>query len=101
MRLIYNVILSFLLIGYLPTFITRWRESRNGAPGFSTRLGLYSPSFRTSMNGERPVWIQAVSMGEVLCIKKLISRFREVFAKERLAISTTTVTGQSNLRQVS
>jgi len=94
MRFLYNTVLAILFLGYLPTFLARWWESRKDAPGFSARLGFYPQALRERWNGKRPVWIQAVSVGEVLCLKKLIRRFREECEGQPLTISTTTVTGQ-------
>ena len=100
MRFLYNLGLSILFVVYLPTFIARWRESRRGVRGFSARLGIFPKAVRERLGPNRPVWLQAVSVGEVLCLQKLVSRFRETFAGRPLAISTTTVTGQKLARDL-
>jgi 3-deoxy-D-manno-octulosonic-acid transferase len=41
----------------------------------------------------RPIWIHAVSVGEVMAIKGLLKGLREVYPQERFVISTVTPTG--------
>ncbi|MBI2870092.1 MAG: 3-deoxy-D-manno-octulosonic acid transferase [Candidatus Omnitrophica bacterium] len=76
----------------------RWVQSRREAPGFSARLGIYPRELAARFKGRRPVWIQAVSVGEVNALKSFVAAFRLQFPDERLAISTTTVTGQVQAR---
>ncbi len=55
----------------------------------ANRLGfLNNPNFK------KPIWIHAVSVGEVLSIKGIISSLKKNFPNESIVISTTTTTGQ-------
>jgi 3-deoxy-D-manno-octulosonic-acid transferase len=96
----YDIVFFLAALGYSPTFLKRWIESRSGAEGFSARLGIYPRSVEARLSERENVWIQAVSVGEVLCLKRFLGRFRETFPDEALAISTTTVTGQRLARQM-
>ncbi len=57
------------------------------------RLG--APTFE----GQRAIWIHAVSVGEVLAISGLISQMRNAFPEHPVVISTTTDTGQELARK--
>ena len=49
---------------------------------------------------ERSIWVHAVSVGEVLTIRALLSGLRKTYPQHRLLLSTTTVTGQQVARQL-
>ncbi|MBI3358844.1 MAG: 3-deoxy-D-manno-octulosonic acid transferase [Nitrospirae bacterium] len=42
----------------------------------------------------KPIWIHAVSVGEVLSVKRLIERIRQEFPNTPIVLSTITLTGQ-------
>ena len=61
---------------------------------FGQRLGLYSADVRTRLaQTPSPVWVQAVSVGEMLVALKLIAALREARPGAALVLSTTTTTG--------
>lgn len=62
---------------------------------FPARLGSYR-----SRATEHDVWVQAVSVGEVAAAKSLIERLRERRPDLRIAITTTTGTGQAMARRL-
>jgi 3-deoxy-D-manno-octulosonic-acid transferase len=70
--------------------------------GLAQRLGFPSPSLRRFCSGHPAIWIHAVSVGEVLAVAPLILRLRQELARNhphlRIAISTTTRTGQQLAR---
>ncbi|MGH7847251.1 MAG: glycosyltransferase N-terminal domain-containing protein, partial [Candidatus Binatia bacterium] len=86
----YNLILTLALIllaPALPLFFllrVRWLD------GFADRLGCYSPEVRRFMNGARPVWIHAVSAGEVLSIEGLAKAIRKTFPNRKILVSSST-----------
>ena len=48
---------------------------------------------------ERPIWIHAVSVGEVFAVLPLAKQLKKKFPLRRLVVSTTTVTGQKLARE--
>ncbi len=61
--------------------------------GLRQRLGLYPKEVLHKLSGKPLIWIQAVSVGEVLAVIPLISEIRKRFSGYQLLISTTTLTG--------
>lgn len=89
MRLLYSA--AFLLL--LPFVLLRlaWRGRRNPAyrARWQQRLGYYDPALRL----DEPVWVHAVSVGEVGAAAPLIRALRERFPYAPVLVTTTTPTG--------
>lgn len=93
MRLIYTLLLYLLL----PLALLRllWRSL--AAPGYRAdwqqRLGK-TPQFAQS-----PIWVHAVSVGEVQAALPLLKRLLASYPQTPLLVTTTTPTGARHLRQ--
>lgn len=89
MRLLYSA--AFLLL--LPIVLLRlaWRGRRNPAyrARWQQRLGYYDSGLRL----DEPVWVHAVSVGEVGAAAPLIRALRERFPYAPVLVTTTTPTG--------
>ena len=83
----------FVLFGavYLAVRLARGRE----LPGIRERLASYSPEVRERLaRMDRPVWIHAVSVGEVLASRPLVEELRRRFPGKAWVVSTVTPTGR-------
>lgn len=87
MLLIYDICYILFLVLYLPVFFFRRKMHK----GFSMRFGklpeLAFPS--------RPLWIHAVSVGEMVTMKPLVCQIRGAFPGRPLVFSSITPTGFS------
>lgn len=91
-RLLYSLVfylLSPLLIVHLlwrgiraPAYLTRWRE----------RFGFFSLNFKI-----RPIWIHAVSVGEVQASRTLIRQLRQQYPSVPILVTATTPTGSDQV----
>ena len=91
---IYNVAFPFVFLALLPGYL--WRMVRRGdfRARFGERLGWYSPETRARLAAGPPrLWLQAVSVGEMLVALKFIAALREQAPGLPLILSTTTTTG--------
>src|SRR3954466_1360335 len=61
------------------------------------RMGYLPVSF--NLDGEESIWIHAVSVGEVLTVRALISALRSAYPTFRIFLSTTTLGGQQVARR--
>jgi 3-deoxy-D-manno-octulosonic-acid transferase len=52
-----------------------------------------------NVDGDRSIWIHAVSVGEVLAARPLVPALRERFPAHRIFVSTTTMTGNAVARK--
>lgn len=86
-------VVGFLLS--LPFYLLKMFRRGNFARGFWQRLGIYSAKVRQEVGSGGFVWIQAVSVGETRVALLLIERLRQRWPDLRVALSTTTSTGQA------
>jgi len=94
--LLYNLLFPLAFVVYLPLFV--WKLVRRGGftHHFWERFGVYSPEQKTRLRGlERPVWVHAVSVGEVVAAASFIQRWRERQPGTPFVLSTTTTTGHA------
>ncbi|MCM8781839.1 MAG: 3-deoxy-D-manno-octulosonic acid transferase [Candidatus Omnitrophica bacterium] len=92
MFIIYDLIFLFFVIFSLPVYILR----RKCHKGLWLRLGIL-PKYLLSDN---PIWIHAVSVGEVMAIRLLYQRLRQVYQRYPLIISTVTSTGNEVAKRI-
>jgi 3-deoxy-D-manno-octulosonic-acid transferase len=90
MWLLYELgfILGFLC--YLPRAL--WRRRLPHA-GWTMRLGRYPAGVLEPLRGHRPVWVHAVSVGEVLAARPLLRALSDQRPNEPLILSTITPAG--------
>jgi len=91
---------GFLLVS--PYFLYQAIRYNKYVGSLGQRLGYLPVSF--NLDGDRSIWIHAVSVGEVLTARALVGELRARYPALRLFVSTTTMTGQrvarANLQHV-
>ena len=91
MYLLYSLLLTLGLIILLPRFAVDALRAGKYVTGLRERLGRIPHR----NDRERPlIWLHCVSVGETEAAKPLVKALSERFPLHRLAVSTTTVTGQ-------
>lgn len=85
MFIVYDLIFLIFVIIYLPIYFFRKKFHQ----GFWLRLGILPKDLEL----ERPIWLHAVSIGEVMAVKSLIEELRNIYATKKFVISTVTATG--------
>ncbi|HJN91986.1 MAG TPA: glycosyltransferase N-terminal domain-containing protein, partial [Dehalococcoidia bacterium] len=93
-RLLYSASILCLFAFASPYFLYQAIRHRKYVANLWQRLG-HLPE---SMGRGASIWIQAVSVGEVLAARALIPGLREQYPGLRLVMSTTTLTGQQVAR---
>jgi 3-deoxy-D-manno-octulosonic-acid transferase len=91
--LLYNLLLPVVLVLGLPAFLIKGIRRGGLARNFRQRLGFFSGETLTAFHGKKPLWIHAVSVGEVFLALKLIEALRTVAPRRHIVLSTTTTTG--------
>jgi len=87
--IIYDIVVSVLIVLYLPIYIGK--RKINPAAWLEKLSCVFLPrSF-----SKPAIWIQAVSVGEVLAIRKLVNKLKSSRPDLRIVISTTTLTGRA------
>jgi 3-deoxy-D-manno-octulosonic-acid transferase len=96
---VYNFFLTcvFLLaLPFLPLFIFLGERYRKG---LLQRMAFYPKEFLASARGTRPIWIHAVSVGEVLAARHLARELKQRFPSRKIVFSTFTSTGNEMARK--
>lgn len=88
MRVLYSALLYCLVPFALARLL--WRSRRE--PGYRARIGERF-GFVPASSGARPIWLHAVSVGEVVAALPLIEALRESHPGVPLVVSTTTPSG--------
>ncbi|MGH9549172.1 MAG: 3-deoxy-D-manno-octulosonic acid transferase, partial [Terriglobales bacterium] len=96
MYLLYSAFLAAALLLSLPYWMLTRRHGKY-REGLGERLGKVPP--RLQPRPEPAIWVHAVSVGEVLAVSQLVNELRQRFPQYRVAVSTTTATGQTLARQ--
>jgi 3-deoxy-D-manno-octulosonic-acid transferase len=97
MYFLYSALAAVALLLSSPVWLFRLLRHRKYRAGFAERIGRVPARLRDSQ--QRPtIWVHAVSVGEVLAVGELISELQQRVPSYRIAVSTTTATGQKLAR---
>ena len=88
------VILGVIASPYLAYQAIRYRKYIGS---FRQRMGYLPVSF--NLDAEQSIWIHAVSVGEALTVRALISDLKRRYPAFRIFLSTTTIAGQQVARR--
>ena len=97
MYLLYSFVTLLTLVALSPYFVYQALRHRKYVGSLGQRLGYLPVSF--NLDGDDSIWVHAVSVGEVLAARPLISELRRRYPRLRLFLSTTTLAGQQLARQ--
>jgi len=67
--------------------------------GFLQRIGIIPKEVRSQLKGSRPVWLHAVSVGEVIASIPIIKKIKQQHPNLKIVLSTITNTGNYTARQ--
>src|SRR5918993_5243008 len=92
----YSVLTVAFFVVVSPYLLYRALRYHKYIASLAQRLGILPVSF--NLDGEKSIWIHAVSVGEVLTARALLPELRERYPGLRIFLSTTTMTGQQIAR---
>jgi 3-deoxy-D-manno-octulosonic-acid transferase len=92
MYFLYSALLAAALLLGSPYWIFQMLRHGKYRRGLGERFGIVPQRIRTE--SKPSIWIHAVSVGEVLAVSELVRHLRSEYPEHRVAISTTTDTGQ-------
>jgi 3-deoxy-D-manno-octulosonic-acid transferase len=98
MYVLYSLLSVVVLIAASPYLIYQAIRHRKYVGSLRQRLGFLPLSF--NLDGEASIWIHAVSVGETLTTRALITDLRGRFPHLKIFLSTTTMTGQEVARKL-
>jgi 3-deoxy-D-manno-octulosonic-acid transferase len=99
MYLLYNGLLLLASLGGLPYFAVKSLRTSKYRAGLRQRFGHLPPEIVSTLRGVRPLWLHAVSVGEVIAAVPLVNALRQRFPHLPILVSTVTETGQTTARE--
>ena len=100
MDLIYNIGIVMVAIAGLPLFLFRFMRERLFRERIRHNLGLFLPETLAKVENRRPVWFQAVSVGEVVAASSIIKEFKRQLPEVPVLISSGTASGYQMAQRV-
>jgi 3-deoxy-D-manno-octulosonic-acid transferase len=96
---LYNSLLLLASVGALPYFALRSLRATKYRAGLRQRFGDIPAEMVSALRGQRPLWLHAVSVGEVIAAVPLVNALRSRFPGLPILVSTVTETGQATARE--
>ena len=93
--LFYNI----LSIIAFPVLVVALVVRRKYREGLCQRMGFIPKSVHDQLKGIHPIWIHAVSVGEVIASIPIIKKIKEVYPQKKIVLSTITFTGNDTARK--
>ena len=97
MYFLYSLTALLVLLALSPYFVYQALRHNKYVGSLKQRLGYLPVSL--NLDGEDSIWVHAVSVGEVLAARLLVSELRRQYPGLRVFLSTTTRTGQELARR--
>ena len=94
---LYSVLVLIVAVLASPWFIYQALRYKKYVGSLGQRMGYLPVSF--NMDGDESIWVHAVSVGEVLTARPLISDLKRRYPNLRMFLSTTTMAGQQLARR--
>ncbi len=94
---LYSVLVLAVAVIASPWFVYQALRYKKYVGSLRQRMGYLPVSF--NMDADRSIWIHAVSVGEVLTARPLISDLKRRYPELRMFLSTTTLAGQQLARR--
>jgi 3-deoxy-D-manno-octulosonic-acid transferase len=89
MRLLYDIFFLVFAIFYLPYFLLKGKYHKD----LLQRFGIFKKDTFANIAPREPIWLHAVSVGEMKTAEVLIIKIRSLFPSKRFVISNVTQTG--------
>ena len=94
---LYSVLVLVIAVLAAPWFVYQALRHKKYVASLGQRMGYLPVSF--NIDGDESIWVHAVSVGEVLTARPLISDLKRRYPDLRLFLSTTTLAGQQLARR--
>jgi 3-deoxy-D-manno-octulosonic-acid transferase len=99
MYILYNLLLIVATVLLFPVILFKLITVPKYRGGITQKLGRIRKGVQKVIKGSRPIWVHAVSVGEVMAAHPLIRELKRKYPSRKLIISTVTVTGNYTARR--
>ena len=99
MYILYNLLLIIATVLLFPVILFKLVTVPKYRGGMTQKLGRLRKGVLKVIKGGRPIWVHAVSVGEVMAAHPLIRELKKKYPHQKLILSTVTVTGNYTARR--
>lgn len=100
MYILYNIALMLATLAVFPYLLVKFVSAPKYRGGVSQKLGRVRKGvLKVIKDSPRPIWVHAVSVGEVMAAHPLVRDLKKTFPNKKLILSTVTVTGNLTAKQ--
>ncbi len=99
MYILYNLLLIMATVLLFPVILFKLITVPKYRGGMTQKLGRLRKGVLKVIKGSRPIWVHAVSVGEVMAAHPLIRELKKKYPHRKLILSTVTVTGNYTARR--
>ena len=99
MYILYNAFLIVMTVVLSPYILFKLITVPKYRGGISQKFGRVRKGVLRVLNNTRPIWVHAVSVGEVMAAHPLIRDLRKKYPNRKFILSTVTVTGNYTAKQ--
>jgi len=99
MYFLYNLIL-LIITPFIVAYHTYRSISRGRPPALMQRFGWIDANVLSMLNGQRPILIHAVSVGETIAVKPLLVALKSKYPDKLLILSNMTETGRGVAKSI-
>jgi 3-deoxy-D-manno-octulosonic-acid transferase len=92
--LLADAVFGVFALFYSPIFMFKAAQAPSFRSLLKERLGIFPRAWREEFRSRKTVWLHAVSVGEVMAIRKFLLDFLELFPDTYVVLTTVTPTGQ-------
>lgn len=86
MRIILNFIFAIYSVFYLALMLLKGKS----IAGLKERFFTDTRELKKTLRGKRPIWLHAVSVGEIISVSGFVNLLQEKFPREKIIVSTVT-----------
>ncbi|MBW1679723.1 MAG: 3-deoxy-D-manno-octulosonic acid transferase [Deltaproteobacteria bacterium] len=90
---------NFVTFLALPVIVAAFGVHRKYRQGFWERMGFIPQQVQSQLKGTCPIWLHAVSVGEVTASIPIVKKIKEEHPGLKIVLSTITATGNYTARQ--
>ncbi|MDH4164030.1 MAG: 3-deoxy-D-manno-octulosonic acid transferase [Nitrospirota bacterium] len=99
MYILYNLLLVIATVLLSPVILFKVLTVPKYRGGLTQKLGRVRKGVLRVLDGSRPIWVHAVSVGEVMAAHPLVRELKKRYPNRKLILSTVTVTGNHTAKQ--
>jgi 3-deoxy-D-manno-octulosonic-acid transferase len=99
MYIIYNLLLIIATVILSPLILFKLITVPKYRGGITQKFGRLRKGVLKVLRGSRPIWVHAVSVGEVMAAHPLVRELKKKYPDRKLILSTVTVTGNFTARR--